>query len=1058
MRDGPSPSSSRRKVMNNKPPLSRHLTASSSTYSGYHRPRHTAKNNDNKNNVRRVKSDDVNTNADATVVVDNKPPIIIREDRNTSSSTRPQLSNLPRASLHRHCSAPSNRRTRGQSIGDGDSVNEINSRLRNNLISSVSSRGSMEMMGEPNNNEMRATTRRSHRRRLDDEEEVEMYSSTTSSNEDDVSLSSKATALLTQLGAISKLDPYVKSPYFTNIFAKGLQKVHEYYDTGRDLIDVTDALYKCFDVSEDILNIIVASAKAMESSERQEDVEKDEHGDQVVRQLKPWETPKEQTDERELKPWETSMETTTPRDRYSMYQSSSSQFKTPSDLSGYSPTAERKKKLSVTTDRVHVPSLSLPPTPEAPGKDMTSPNEHIVALTMADNIYLPSTTPDDDEEASTASKESLRWPTSAEHKYGKKQEESKTTKAKYDKEQEEAKLARWEKQSRTRIQQYLNRVDVRINTVKSRPPPPPSIAVRPTLIQNRVQSHNVVPMDRNMGSHAAQSRPWDSFDGMSPAMGPGRQKQLFLPSLLSPSVPPTTTCVVMEEADPLDKEQQRKTSRLSVFRANAAVKEANEKLKEHTSQDLVPMMEESMDLPLDEAAADTPTTPYQTLPPWSRLMSGSNTFTTSHPASAGMMANMVSPEEVIKAYENSLGLYGIEDYKFLLENKTMEIARLEEKYKEHVEQSYKNLTEKGDELDHFRAAMKEAEDTVKSLEDTIHQLEQAGNNKDELVEILRRQAEKLEVELEQKAATTLEKEIDHQESVKTLNESISELCGDIKERDNTISDLQDHNSELETVLAKSKEDHNAVQTELAAAQKDIIDKDERIQSLQDELDTTKEQLQEQMELYRNEISSSLENTTQLMDLMSKEKDSLINSLHTKITMLEQSLTELSYEQDMGTLQHDGYTKELNDKIHNLALALTDKDKVIEMLKSEMKVSSAADAKKLASMKKKEKDRKMKEAARIIVSSSRSPRYEKTSSQTRHGRHHNHRHHHHHRSGSTPRSDRKKHNHRHHQRRAPNPERHSEHEYYSEPSGDGVNYYETRDDEDYVDDDTDSIFD
>ena len=55
--------------------------------------------------------------------------------------------------------------------------------------------------------------------------------------------------------------------------------------------------------------------------------------------------------------------------------------------------------------------------------------------------------------------------------------------------------------------------------------------------------------------------------------------------------------------------------------------------------------------------------------------------------------------------------------------------------------------------------------------------------------------------------------------------------------------------------------------------------------------STRELLQGQVDLYKNEIASSLENTTRVMDLVSKENDRLIESLNAKIAVLEGLLAE-----------------------------------------------------------------------------------------------------------------------------------------------------------------------
>ena len=549
-------------------------------------------------------------------------------------------------------------------------------------------------------------------------------------------------------------------------------------------------------------------------------------------------------------------------------------------------------------------------------------------------------------------------------------------------------------------------------------------------LTNEAQQHHVPP------------RPWDSFDNMSPAMKRGMRKQLFLPSLMSPD---NGTTVVEQQADSVDRR-----SKFSVFRANVAVKEQEDEMKLNSEKVIEEVF--ASDLPLDEAADIAHQRNVQLImPPYVGLQTGLSTMTTFNTPVAATAAhttdNTVS-EQQIKEYEHSVGLFSIQDYKQLLKEKTIEIASLEHRYKAHIEASEKNMTTKDADLSQFRVAMKEAEHAVKALEETIQKLEQASKDKDELITMLQARVKELEAELEQSTATMLEKEIEHQESVKTLNESIAQACGEVKNREASIAELETKTAELEATLDKTKEQRTVFQTELANVQKNVAEKDERLKTTQDELASTKDLLQGQMALYKNEISSSLENTTQLMARMSKEKDSLINSLNAKIDMLEQSLTDVNYDKDMKVVNHEENEKELNEKIHNLAMALTDKDKIIAELQKEthdVKVKSPAQAKKLTSLKKKKSDerrgRRRSERDRY--------RHDRSSSRSRYHR----------RSRTT---EKKKHRH-HHKRTLPQPEYESLTD--SSPTRYG-SYAESRDDDDrsrlhhlaYVTNSQDSIFD
>ncbi len=121
-------------------------------------------------------------------------------------------------------------------------------------------------------------------------------------------------------------------------------------------------------------------------------------------------------------------------------------------------------------------------------------------------------------------------------------------------------------------------------------------------------------------------------------------------------------------------------------------------------------------------------------------------------------------------------------------------------------------------------------------------------------------------------------------------------------------------AEIESELGRTKALFASSRTELANAKKTIAVKDTRLQATEKELASTRELLQGQVNLYKNEIASSLENTTMVMDLVSKENDGLIESLNAKITVLEGSLAKT----DKGRVREGAKSAEtehrLNDKV------------------------------------------------------------------------------------------------------------------------------------------------
>jgi len=80
-----------------------------------------------------------------------------------------------------------------------------------------------------------------------------------------------------------------------------------------------------------------------------------------------------------------------------------------------------------------------------------------------------------------------------------------------------------------------------------------------------------------------------------------------------------------------------------------------------------------------------------------------------------------------------------------------------------------------------------------------------------------------------------------------------------------------------------------------------------------------------------------------VDLVSEEKDSLIDSLRAKISMLEQSLAELEEEEEEGAARGAEKERKLNDRIHDLAAALMEKDRRIGEFRREIDVRKEIDS-------------------------------------------------------------------------------------------------------------------
>merc|ERR1712194_662274 len=123
----------------------------------------------------------------------------------------------------------------------------------------------------------------------------------------------------------------------------------------------------------------------------------------------------------------------------------------------------------------------------------------------------------------------------------------------------------------------------------------------------------------------------------------------------------------------------------------------------------------------------------------------------------------------------------------------------------------------------------------------------------------------LELELSKNGDFSRQKELEHREHVQMLNERISQMVVAINEKNGSLSSLRiktrNIEAEIATTLATMSNDQNT-----------LAKQSKQLQTSEQELISAKKLLTDQANLYKNEIASSLENTTQLMDLVAKEKD------------------------------------------------------------------------------------------------------------------------------------------------------------------------------------------
>ena len=703
-------------------------------------------------------------------------------------------------------------------------------------------------------------------------------------------------SIVSTLHEISKSDPYASSDYFRQLFTNGIRNVekHNSQENG-ELKSVYNALRICFGTNEDMVRAIAAAC--VDIAEKKCDKEETTVDEIIgvnrsaIYNMKPkMDTPVSSADQ------------TTRHNEYkpsSAHQSQAhlhSQFLTPTDLSGYTRKNYSQPNGGPKTPKpnpVHALALPLPPTPLNYGKTPT-PSSHTPYCESSTTYHFDEVhnkpavdTP------SSHSKTNISF--SASHGHA----DDVTNQS--------------QQEACSRVQQYLQHLEERIESVKKG-------HTATVVVQRRDQNRSSSGSSERPRHHAetevqsTTTRPRESveeWNGVEPEINSVVKstvtKQLLLPSLLSPGY----------------KNNGGKDLRQTLvsFRDNHVVNETE------------------MDIPLDETDGPPPRRVQKDV-----YRADASTVGLSQHGNSSISlicnADVCNSEEKVRAAEKSVGLKSLQEYKQLLQERTMELEGLEHKYKTQLEQAERELVGQDEQVKQFRLAMKEAEVTVVALEETIQSLEAAVNEKDELIAQLKNRVKSLETELEQSQATKLEGEIQHLESVTLLNESISQLGMDIKGRETSLFELQAKTTGLEAELAKAIQQLASSQTELAEAQKCIVEKDIKLQVSENEVLTTKEMLHGHIDLYKNEISLSLQNTTRLMDLMTKEKDSLIESLNAKIAMLEESLAEVEEEKEASSKSHDAKEKELNEKINTLAVALTKKDEQIALLRKENKKSSS----------------------------------------------------------------------------------------------------------------------
>eukprot|EP00984_Skeletonema_dohrnii_P027785 scaffold17448_cov203-Skeletonema_dohrnii-CCMP3373.AAC.3 len=362
------------------------------------------------------------------------------------------------------------------------------------------------------------------------------------------------------------------------------------------------------------------------------------------------------------------------------------------------------------------------------------------------------------------------------------------------------------------------------------------------------------------------------------------------------------------------KKEEKSENKLSVFRANSALEVAVESEKKSrspfdealVSPRLIRRKGEDLKhaMPLMDEALVSPRLVRRKGMNRNEMMSPFQDFdeveVETHPAAHVKAPDFAASEHLVKELEL------LDDRKRMtleLENNRQDMERLKD-----------NLAE--------------AEMAVQTLEESVRALNKATKDKDEIIGRL-----ESKVKEEQVASAGCQKA--HQDQVQELGTAVAQLNILVKK-------MEEESKEVKASLAEAVEKHNKSEAELEELQSTMAKKDEEHAALVQGLENERDDLAKEFESSRETMTSSLENATKQMDGTIKEKDKLIYSLSAKIEILESNIEDMKerkLEADVSTANKE---KELNEKIHELATTLIEKDEKMAALEKEieeLKISS-----------------------------------------------------------------------------------------------------------------------
>ena len=244
-----------------------------------------------------------------------------------------------------------------------------------------------------------------------------------------------------------------------------------------------------------------------------------------------------------------------------------------------------------------------------------------------------------------------------------------------------------------------------------------------------------------------------------------------------------------------------------------------------------------------------------------------------------------------------------------------------------LEKNRHDLNRQKEEVETVKDALAEAEMAVQTLKETVRELNKATKEKDEIIG-------RLEGKFKEEEIASAGSEKAHQEQVKELGTAVAQLNMLVKK-------MEDEKKEVNASLGEAQEKYNKSEATLKMLQLTMTKKDKDQSTLIEKLEGERDDLIKELEACKETMTTSLDNTTKQMDGIIKEKDKLIYSLSEKIEILESNMEDMKerkLEIDVLTANKE---KELNEKIHDLATTLIEKNEKMAAMEEEIEELKAS---------------------------------------------------------------------------------------------------------------------